>query len=537
MAFTTGEPRESATQFLKDAPSVPGLPSEVLRRGSRRLGWLAIIYGGVHAVYLLLPTSPEYSAGALPFEITSLALIAVSLGMFGLTRVTTIAPARIITLGLAFEVIGAIGIEIYILWWTAGWWEGATTIWGLGISWTCVWIVIFPLVAPSTPRRAVLAALAAASIRPLFLALAVARGAPAPDAFMAVFWIIPNYICVGMALAAAYAVYGMGQAVAKARQLGSYRLMERLGEGGMGEVWRGEHRMLARPAAVKLIRPDAFGRTGENRDQLLRRFEREAQATARLSSSHTVRLYDYGVSRDGTLYYVMELLHGIDLDQMVKRFGPVPAARVVELLRQAAMSLAEAHEAGLVHRDIKPANLILCRSGVEYDSIKVLDFGLVTGRMFRDHREASVTAEGTIAGTPAYMAPEMVVGEEVDGRADLYALGCVAHWLLTGRPLFEEENAMRVAMAQVQKEPPIASSSSELPIPPALDALILQCLAKSPGDRPAGAAEFIAALDAIELPEQWTQKDAGIWWERHQPVPERQSSSDRVLRNSAKTTA
>ena len=524
-------------RFLEQPPSTPGLPTEILNRSARRLGWLAIIYGGVHAVYLLLPTPPEASADALPFEITSLALIAVSLGMFGLTRVTTIAPARIITLGLVFEVIGAIGIEMYILWWNLGWWEGVTTIWGLGISWTCVWIVIFPLVAPSTPRRTTVATVAAASVRPVFLAAVLAGGAPEPDWMIALVWIIPNYICVGIALVSAYVVFGMGQAVARAKQLGSYRLTERLGEGGMGEVWRGEHRMLARPAAVKLIRPDAFGRAGENRQLLLRRFAREAQATARLSSSHTVRLYDYGVSRDGTLYYVMELLHGIDLDRLVKRFGPVPATRAIDLLRQAAMSLAEAHEVGLVHRDIKPANLILCRSGVEYDYLKVLDFGMVTGRMFGEGRAASLSTEGTIAGTPAYMAPEMVVGAGVDGRADLYALGCVAHWLLTGRPLFEEGNAMRVVMAHVQKEPPAAGSVSELPVPPALDALILRCLAKSADDRPASAAEFIAALDAIETPEQWTQKDAALWWERHQPVPEHQSSSERVVRNSAMTTA
>ena len=254
-------------RFLEQPPSTPRIPTEILNRSARRLGWLAVIYGGVHAVYLLLPTSSEAailgggalgeSADALPFEITSLALIAGSLGMFGLTRVTTIAPARIITLGLMFEVIGAIGIEMPILWWNAGWWEGATTIWGLGISWTCVWIVIFPLVAPSTLRLTTVATVAAASVRPVFLAAALAGGAPEPDWIIALAWIIPNYICVGIALVSAYVVFGMGQAVAQAKQLGSYRLTERLGEGGMGEVWRGEHRMLARPAAVKLIRPEA----------------------------------------------------------------------------------------------------------------------------------------------------------------------------------------------------------------------------------------------------------------------------------------
>ena len=520
-------------RFLEQPPSTPGLPTEILSRSARRLGWLAVIYGGVHAVYLLLPTSPEASilgstvenaADALPFEITSLALIAVSLGMFGLTRVTTIAPARIITLGLVFEVIGAIGIELPILWWNAGWWEGAATIWGLGISWTCVWIVIFPLVAPSTPRLTTVATVAAASVRPVFLAAAVAGGAPEPDWIIALVWIIPNYICVGIALVSAYVVFGMGQAVAQAKQLGSYRLTERLGEGGMGEVWRGEHRMLARPAAVKLIRPEAFGSAGENRQLLLRRFAREAQATARLSSPHTVRLYDYGVSRDGTLYYVMELLRGIDLDLLVRRFGPVPAHRTVYILKQVCNSLAEAHEAGLVHRDIKPANIVLCHIGIDHDYVKVLDFGLVTGRVFGEGRDASMTAEGTISGTPAYMAPEMVRGETVDGRTDIYALGCLAYWLLTGRPVFDGDTAMQVALAQVNEPATPPSQGSELPVPPDLDALVLRCLEKRPQDRPGSAGDILTALNRMSLLDTWTSADAETWWHRHQPVPHQSSS-------------
>jgi len=535
MAHVSDSGSAEATRFIHQATSTPGLPTEILNRAARRLGWLAIIYGAVHAVYLLLPASSQAAADALT-NITEIAMIAVSLGMFGLTRVPTIAPARIITLGLVFEVIGAIGIEIPILSWTGGWWEGATTIWIMGISWTCVWIVIFPLVAPSSPRRVVIAALAAASVRPVLLALAVAGGAPEPEWMIALYWIIPNYICVGIALLSAYVVFGMGQAVAKARHLGSYQLKERLGEGGMGEVWRGEHRMLARPAAIKLIRPEAFGRAGENRQQLVRRFEREAQATARLSSPHTVRLYDYGVSRDGILYYVMELLRGIDLDQLVRRFGPVPPERTVHILKQVCNSIAEAHEAGLVHRDIKPANIVLCRIGIDHDYVKVLDFGLVTGRLFGDGREASLTADNTVAGTPAYMAPEMVKGETVDGRADIYAVGCLTHWLLTGRPVFDGNSAMNVALAQVNDPPTPPSQLSEFTIPPELDAMVLQCLEKSPEDRPASASDMLAALNRMPLGNAWTSADADDWWDRHQPVPP-QSSSETSLRNSAVTTA
>lgn len=524
-----------AVRFLEGTPSTSGLPTEILNRGARRLGWLAVIYAGVHAVYLLIPRPPEAAAGPLP-EITSLTLIAVSLGMFGLTRVRSISPARIITLGLVFEVIGAVGIEIPLLWWKAGWWEGASTIWGLGVSWTCVWIVIFPLVAPSTPTRATVASVAAASVRPVVLLAALAGGAPEPGWMVAVYWIIPNYICVGIALVSAYVVFGMGQAVAKARRLGSYQLKEKLGAGGMGEVWRGEHRMLARPAAVKLIRPEAFGRAGENRQQLVRRFEREAQATARLSSPHTVRLYDYGVSRDGILYYVMELLRGIDLDQLVRRFGPVPPHRTVHILRQVCNSMAEAHEAGLVHRDVKPANIVLCHVGIDHDYVKILDFGLVTGKLFGEGREAGLTAENTVAGTPAYMAPEMVKGEGIDGRADIYAVGCLAYWLLTGRPVFDGGNAMQVALAQVNDQPTSPSQLSEFSIPPDLNTLVLQCLEKSPEDRPASAGGVLTELDRMRLPDTWTSADAEAWWDRHQPV-QPQSSSGSVRMNSAVTTA
>jgi len=301
----------------------------------------------------------------------------------------------------------------------------------------------------------------------------------------------------------------------RARSLGSYRLEERLGEGGMGEVWRARHRMLARRAAVKLIRPESLGNDPQSRQVALARFEREAQATASLRSPHTVALYDFGVSVGGRFYYVMELLEGSDAAMLVERFGPVPAARAVYLLRQACESLGEAHAAGLIHRDIKPSNVFVCRYGRAYDFVKVLDFGLV-----KSSREngAGLTAEHVVSGTPSFMSPEQVLGNRtLDARSDLYALGCVAYWLLTGQHVFEGSTAMEVLTEQVHAKPVPPSQRSELPIPPALEKLVLACLEKGAGDRPQSADELAAALADVPLEEPWTQEQARLWWEQHRP--------------------
>ena len=231
--------------------------------------------------------------------------------------------------------------------------------------------------------------------------------------------------------------------------MGSYHLEDLLGKGGMGEVWKATHRFLARSAAVKLIMPSALGAKDEAAAQVtLRRFEREAQTTASLRSPHTIELYDFGVSRDGTFYYVMELLDGLDLQTLVAKHGPQPPERVVFLLRQACHSLYEAHKAGLVHRDIKPANIFMCRYGTDLDFVKVLDFGIVKREQMAGKEEAQLTAVGMISGTPAYLAPEMALAEgPTDGRADLYALGCVGYWLLTGQLVFDKANAMAMVVA------------------------------------------------------------------------------------------
>jgi DNA-binding NtrC family response regulator len=296
--------------------------------------------------------------------------------------------------------------------------------------------------------------------------------------------------------------------------VGSYRLVSRLGSGGMGEVWLGRHRLLARPAAVKLIRHDS--RPGAARDQLVRRFQREAQVTAELRSPHTVQLYDFGVNDTGSFYYVMELLDGLDLNQIVTRFGPQPAERVAMLLGQACRSLAEAHDLGLVHRDIKPANLFVACLGPESDYLKVLDFGIVKDRPGQE--AMMITAQGMVPGTPAFMAPELVAGDtDVDGRADLYSLACVAYWALTGQLVFAAKTPEQMLLHHARTTPVAPSQISELPIPRAIDEIVLRCLAKSPDERPASALELEADLSRVPFDRPWTQERAREWWEMNVP--------------------
>ncbi|HMB69894.1 MAG TPA: tetratricopeptide repeat protein [bacterium] len=293
--------------------------------------------------------------------------------------------------------------------------------------------------------------------------------------------------------------------------LGSYRLTRKLGSGAMGDVWEGQHRLLARPAAIKVIRTKTL--EGPAYERLVQRFRREAEATASLRSPHTVQLYDFGESDGGTFHYVMELLEGMDVRQMVERFGPLPPARVVYLLRQACRSLAEAHDAGLVHRDIKPANLFVCRLGGEHDFLKVVDFGIVKTDGGED--EMHLTEAGTLPGTPAFVAPEMVTAEAVDGRSDLYSLGCTAFWMLAGMPVFSAKTPTAMLMEHVRTEPPPVSQLAEQRVPKELEALVAGCLAKDPRKRPESAGALEERLRELECCADWDEVRAKEWWERN----------------------
>jgi serine/threonine-protein kinase len=264
----------------------------------------------------------------------------------------------------------------------------------------------------------------------------------------------------------------------------------------------------------------------ERRGVIQTRFEREAQATAAMRSPHTIQLYDFGVADDGTFYYVMELLDGFDLDALVQRFGPLPAERAVHLLRQVCHSLAEAHASALIHRDLKPANVYVCRYGRDVDFVKVLDFGLVKARDDQHPADLKLTAENAVGGTPAFMAPEQALGDRpVTGRSDLYAVGCLAYWMLTGRLVFEGKSAMDTMVQHIQAVPLPPSQRTEVAVPAALEQLVLACLAKDPADRPASAEELRERLDAIPLAEAWTPTRAQRWWDTHRPTAALQASA------------
>jgi len=294
--------------------------------------------------------------------------------------------------------------------------------------------------------------------------------------------------------------------------LGLYRLMEKLGEGGMGEVWRARHQLLARPCAVKVIRPERLGES--NREKTIERFRLEARTIARLSSPNTVRLFDFGVTDSDSFYFVMELLEGLDLASLVERFGPLPAERAIDVLRQACRSLAEAHDEGLLHRDIKPHNLFLCRLGLDVDVLKVLDFGLV--KSVRE-ANANLTADGILTGTPAYMPPERVQGGDADERSDIYALGCVAYWMLTGKTVFTGD-PMAMMLHHVRTAPQAPSKSAPGAIPQRLDEIVLACLEKSPDLRPQSAIDLWHQLGDVKVTTPWTVERAEGWWREQLPA-------------------
>jgi serine/threonine protein kinase len=318
-------------------------------------------------------------------------------------------------------------------------------------------------------------------------------------------------------------------AEARARELGSYRLVAKLGTGGMGEVWRAEHRLLARQAAIKLIRPEVM-HDSDAIDEIRERFRREAQVLASMKSRHTTAIFDYGVTAEGIFYYVMELLDGLDLESLVARYGAQPAARVIEILAQACQSLAEAHDAGLYHRDIKPPNLFLSRAADEVDIVKLLDFGIVQSVNEAPAKAISLpstaddtsklTQLGAMLGTPGFMAPEQILGMNLDARADLYSLGCCAWWLLTASEVFPRDGSeAKVLHRHINDDVPRLRDRVRGWLPDELEQIVRSLLAKDPEDRPADARALAAQLRAIKIPDDhvWTQARAAAWWRNYSP--------------------
>jgi hypothetical protein len=495
----------------------------MMAEAAQRLAWLGLIYAVTGLIgHFGRRVAMAWSSG-LAFEPRfqdAIGVVAVAMGIavYVIVRSGSLSNPGLVNLAVAFLVLGAFGLSIREFW--DGVPAGLDSAFPL-IPVECVWIIGFPLVVPLPPPKVLVSSLLAATAGPLALVISSnANGLPIdrPIAVTA-FFLTSTYLCAVVAFVVAKIVHRVNVRLRHAREIGSYELMERIGEGGMGEVWRAKHRLLARPAAIKLIRTDVLGSSQQTREALVHRFEREAQETATLGSTHTIDVYDFGVTEEGDFYYVMELLNGISFERYVQEFGPMEPARVVYLLRQVCHSLGEAHSRGLIHRDIKPANLFMCRLGPDDDFVKVLDFGLVK------HVEASsgrsmLTIEGVTAGTPGFMAPEIALGKPgVDGRADLYSLGCVAYYLLTGQPVFKGDTPVATVLAHVQTPPPPPSARAEFPIPPSLDAAILACLAKEPSDRPASAWVLDRRLaDAVAAADAWTPEAARTWWDLRRVV-------------------
>jgi serine/threonine protein kinase len=532
--------RRPSTPARASVTSRPGhsLPSDVLGQTCSRLGIVSLVFAALWVLTVFMNTVVAGWFGEMTFlrDLWPFPghLVAV-IGIISSLLMTYLAgrlsgKSILLDVGSGYLVLQCLLVSILSQW--------APVPITPRVSWVCIPILFYPAIVPNTPKKTLVTSLLAASTEPLALYLLTElRGVQVHLSTFYLLWdFLPNYICAFLVVIPVKIIHGLGQQVRRARELGSYRLEEPLGKGGMGEVFRATHQMLARPAAVKLIRSEILGSSSPAAARvIIERFRREAEAAASLRSPHTISLYDFGVANDGTFFLVMELLDGLDLETLVERFGPLPPERAVHILRQACASLEEAHVRGLVHRDIKPSNIFTCRLGLAVDFVKVLDFGLVKAVGDGGREATLLTAPDSTTGTPAYIAPEMVRGDRVaDHRVDIYTLGCVGYWLLTGRLVFEAPNAIQLMYLHANATPVPPSQRSELDIPAELDSIILSCLAKYPEDRPQAAGDLSRRL-ATALSAVWTEEQAHRWWDRHHPESARAVPNESDKRMLTKT--
>lgn len=483
------------------------MPAELLRQSARRLRHAALGLGLGFAVAIVLNNLIEalgwhsFSNLAL-MNVVAASMVAASTAMVWFAHSGRLTPVRLLRMSLGYEIAVAFAISIH-----DNLEPLRSGVHPATVSWLVVWIVTFPLFVPASPRWALVAGLASASTWPLGYLVGLALGNPPAAGSTLFLACLTNYFAAALAMFTTIVIRRL-------QELGCYQLVEKLDHGGMGEIWRARHRMLARPVAVKLIRPELLGvKSPVEAAALVSRFQREAQATAALHSAHTVALHDFGVTPEGAFYYVMELLDGLDLETLVRRFGPVPPERAIHILVQACDSLAEAHAVGLIHRDVKPANMIACHWGLKWDFVKVVDFGLVKA-IWSMSDDDHLTSDGVITGTPAFMAPEAVLGgTALDSRVDIYGLGCVAYWLLTGERVFVGRTPVEVLLHHVKTAPVPPSQRVGTPIPASLEALVLSCLAKDPDERPESAERLAERLAECETAGDWTPARARAWWE------------------------
>jgi serine/threonine-protein kinase len=489
----------------------PANTAETTRDLQERLGRFARSIGVLSAVMLLasvvnsLSRDPEASPISGSSRLFHVFATALALVVWGVCRGKTLSVPTIhaldavltITLSTCWALLG-IGIspsepiEFSII---------------LATSYT---LIARSVLVPSTFGRTLV--ISGVSVVPTILFFADRRMsfvANAPAAQVRTFLMFTVLWCCVAAFTSAFQsrlLYGLRQRIREAGKLGQYTLEEKIGEGGMGVVYRATHAMLRRPAAIKLLLPERAG------EKDLARFEREVQQTSRLLHPNTISIFDYGRTADGTFYYVMEYLDGFDLEWLVDTEGPLEPSRVIRILGQASGALVEAHGLGLIHRDIKPANIVLTERNDEADVVKVVDFGLVKS-LGGGTDDMTVTKADAITGTPLYLAPESITApDSVDGRSDLYALGAVGYFLLAGVPVFEASTVLEMCSKHLLETPVPPSARSGRPVPPDLEQLILACLAKSPADRPASAAVLKAALEVCAKATPHDPEVSTRWW-------------------------
>ena len=453
---------------------------------------------------------PSMRQPSWPFDVYSLQILTVA-GVFGLTwaiarrKCASVASLLFVDAASTMVVGTAIGAMILHVPKADG--TAAWMVLGLTLVLTARAAML-----PSTKKRTFWLGLAASFPTPVFSYLALAFCEKTPDAMVTVQATATTatmlFLSVLVQTATTKVIYGLRQEVRAAKQLGQYTLEMKIGEGGMGAVYRARHAMLRRPTAVKLLLP------GRGRTSDLARFEREVQKTSELTHPNTVTVFDYGRTPDGVFYYAMEYLDGASLGQIVEASGPQPPERVVHILRQVAGALVEAHAASLIHRDIKPANIILCERGKQLDVAKVVDFGLV--KEVGASGGSDLTHAETLAGTPLFISPEALTDpDKVDGRSDLYALGAVGYYLLTGETPFDGNTVVEVCGHHLHTQPAPPSTRLGVPLPERLETILLACLEKAPANRPQDASALLARLDRTGLAEEWTQDRAKEWWDEH----------------------
>jgi hypothetical protein len=470
-------------------------------------GLLAVIFGGLYlagiVITLAVARDRFVPVHLHPAKVANLVMFFVAAAVYGLTRRER-APGWLLVGGdfvlplattggvLVVALVSALGYGLYMV----------------PLLLLALVLVTRAALVPSAPERT--AAVGVLSSVPAVLATsAIAQRSVLPGFVTPVLVVLGaaawSLALVGCSVLISRVIYGLHRQIESVRRLGQYVLGDLIGEGGMGAVYRAEHALLRRPTAVKLLLPE---RTGP---ESLQRFEREVQRTAQLTHPNTVAIYDYGRTPDGVFYYAMELLDGLTLEELVRRHGPLPAGRVIHVLRQAASALAEAHAFGLIHRDIKPANLVLCERGGLPDTLKVVDFGLV--KNITPGSDPALTREDSITGTPLYMAPESITDpNSVDERVDLYALGACGYFLLTGAPPFEAKTVVEICGHHLHSTPVPPSQRVGTPIPPELEALILACLSKDKAGRPASSHALEEALAEYARSSPWTTAEARRFW-------------------------